>query len=450
MGMKRGARALVVLGPLVVVLGLSKYHAAAVASPPYDFVSSFRFPWAVGYVVLLWAAAYAVGLPSQRATRRGAVLAAIAASATAAMGISVAQLLAGAALLPRFVVLGTTVILVPWYLLCARMAVDFDERARDATRVVVVGDLADVGSLWVDLEGDTERPATLAAVLTVEEAAVRRTGAPLVEAAARAGVAVVVLDSAAQREPSVIRQAALLHERGVRIRSLSAFYEEWLGKLPLAELERVSLMFDIAEIHGGRYARLKRLLDVAAGAAASLALFVAVPVVALGNVVANRGPLWFRQERVGKDGRIFTMLKFRTMRPDGTGSPTGAAGTWTASDDPRVTPFGRFLRRTHLDELPQAWNILRGDLSIVGPRPEQPRYVEELSGKLPFYGLRHLVRPGLTGWAQVKYGYAGDHQDALEKLQYEFFYLRHQSLLLDLRVMVRTLRSVTGGAGRGR
>jgi lipopolysaccharide/colanic/teichoic acid biosynthesis glycosyltransferase len=133
------------------------------------------------------------------------------------------------------------------------------------------------------------------------------------------------------------------------------------------------------------------------------------------------------------------------MVPD----PEGAS-TWTSRNDPRVTRFGSLLRRTHLDELPQAVNVLRGDLSIVGPRPEQPRYVAELVEKLPFYDMRHLVRPGVTGWAQVKYGYAGDERDALEKLQYEFWYLRYQSLALDARIVGRTIRSVLGGEGSGR
>jgi lipopolysaccharide/colanic/teichoic acid biosynthesis glycosyltransferase len=131
-------------------------------------------------------------------------------------------------------------------------------------------------------------------------------------------------------------------------------------------------------------------------------------------------------------------------------SASCADGAWTAVGDPRVTAFGRVLRASHLDELPQVVNILRGDLSVVGPRPEQTRYVIDLSRKLPFYGMRHLVRPGLTGWAQVKYGYAGDEDDALEKLQYEFFYLRHQGLRFDTQVMGRTIRSVLGGEGAGR
>jgi lipopolysaccharide/colanic/teichoic acid biosynthesis glycosyltransferase len=147
---------------------------------------------------------------------------------------------------------------------------------------------------------------------------------------------------------------------------------------------------------------------------------------------------------VGKGGREFEILKFRTMRA----APEGAASTWTSEDDPRITPFGSWLRRSHVDELPQVVNILRGHLSVVGPRPEQPQYVEELEAKIPFYRLRHLVRPGLTGWAQVKYPYGASEGDALEKLQYEFFYLRHQSLVLDLRITGRTVRSVLGRGGR--
>ncbi len=152
---------------------------------------------------------------------------------------------------------------------------------------------------------------------------------------------------------------------------------------------------------------------------------------------------------MGRQGRSIEILKFRTMSRSTTtvGEWTGA-GEWTSEADPRITPFGNLLRRTHLDELPQLWNILRGDLAVVGPRPEQPGYVAELTEKLPFYDLRHLVRPGLTGWAQVKYGYAGTQADALEKLQYEFFYLRRQSLALDLQVMGRTVRNVLGLGGR--
>jgi lipopolysaccharide/colanic/teichoic acid biosynthesis glycosyltransferase len=233
----------------------------------------------------------------------------------------------------------------------------------------------------------------------------------------------------------------------VRIRSLTLFYEEWLGKLPISELQQASLLFDIGEVHRAGYGRAKRLFDVPLALLGCGLLAVIAPFVWLLNLRGNRGPLLYRQDRVGKGGAVFTILKFRTMAPRPSGD---LVNEWTSEDDPRITPVGRLLRRSHLDELPQVINVLRGDLSIVGPRPEQPHYVSELTEKLPFYGLRHLVRPGLTGWAQVKYGYAGNESDALEKLQYEFWYLRHQSLRTDVRIVGRTIRSVLGSEGSGR
>jgi lipopolysaccharide/colanic/teichoic acid biosynthesis glycosyltransferase len=242
----------------------------------------------------------------------------------------------------------------------------------------------------------------------------------------------------------IVHQAAQLHEQGIRVRTLSLFYEQWLGKLPVSELDRASLFFDISEVHRTQYGRASRVLDLALATLGLLVLAPTIVIVLVANLFGNRGPLFYRQPRVGKQGSTFQILKFRTMRPD----DGRLHNEWTTEDDPRITSFGHALRRSHLDELPQVLNILRGELSVVGPRPEQPGYVTELVEKLPFYELRHLVRPGLTGWAQVKYGYAGNEADALEKLQYEFYYLRHQSLRLDLRIIARTSRSVLGRRGR--
>ena len=170
-----------------------------------------------------------------------------------------------------------------------------------------------------------------------------------------------------------------------------------------------------------------------------LALAVAVPIVAIADLFGNRGPLFYNQPRVGKGGELFTIHKFRTMRP------RNGASHWTEANDPRLNRVGRMLRRLHIDELPQMWNVIHHDLSIVGPRPEQPHYVELLAKTIPFYELRHLVRPGITGWAQINYNYGSSDVDALEKLQYEFFYLRHQSLGLDLQIIGRTLRTPVRG-----
>ena len=444
--MRRFSRALVYLGIVGVVLGLSKVHAAYVADPPYSFTGSFRFVWAMAYMGLLALAAYGVGLPDLPRSIRSAFLSALAAAVGAAIGISVIQLVLGDALLPRFVVFGAALVLVPWYLLCVAIATGGRVLAKDRDRVALIADTAEVATLQRDLALGAEQPAVVVVVLSLDDARPSPTNPlPVIDAVGAAHATMVVLSRDAQSDHDIVDQVAVLHEGGLRIRTLSLFYEQWLGKLPLTELERVSLLFDIGEVHRARYGRAKRLVDVVLGALGTLGFALIIPFVLVGNLFANRGPLFYSQPRVGKNGVVFPILKFRTMRPEAAGN---LSNEWTQEHDPRITRFGRVLRVTHVDELPQMINILKGDLAVVGPRPEQPRYVAELVQKLPFYDLRHLVRPGLTGWAQVKYGYAGDEDDALEKLQFEFFYLRHQSLGLDIKIVGRTVRSVMGRRGR--
>jgi lipopolysaccharide/colanic/teichoic acid biosynthesis glycosyltransferase len=440
---RRAARLLLVLGAVLVVLGLGKYHAANIGH--YDFTDSFRFAWSIFYAGLLVVAAYAVGLPDLASGFRSAVLSAIAASATAALAVSAAQLVVGSGVLPRFVVFGAALILVPWNVFCSVLATGGRTRAEERDKVVAVVSLEEADALRAELGQAPERNATIVDALRVESArSDQPKQRPLVESVVRNSASVVVLDREAQNDESIVGQAASLHEAGIRIRTLTLFYDEWLGKLPVWELERVSLMFDIGELHRARYGRLKRLFDVLVAGVSFAGLLLVIPFVGIGNLFGNRGPLFYRQHRVGKNGKSFRIIKFRTMRPEGH----ALSNEWTTEDDPRITSFGRVLRKSHVDELPQLVNVLAGDLSIVGPRPEQPQYVRELVDKIPFYDLRHRVRPGLTGWAQVKYGYAGTEGDALHKLQYEFFYLRHQSLTLDARIVGRTIRSVVGRQGR--
>lgn len=429
-------------GVVGIVFGLSKYHAASVGG--YDLTASSRFAWAIAYVGFSCVAAYGLGLPEVPRTARSRLPTAILAAIVAALGISAVQLVVGDRLLPRFVVFGSALLLVPWYYVLSALSGAGRRSLEQRDRAVIVGSDALREELTADLDAAPERPAVLHASLTEAEAAeTDGKSRPLVEAVLAHRATVVILSAEAQRDERIVDQAATLHEAGVRVRTVSLFYEEWLGKLPVTELGRVALFFDIGEIHRERYGRFKRLIDLVAGMVGLCVLLIAIPLVVIGDLIANRGPVFYVQERVGRDGRCFRIFKFRTMRDDAR-MPTD----WTGEDDPRVTPFGGLLRVSHLDELPQVWNILRGDLSLVGPRPEQPRYVDELSLKLPYYDLRHIVRPGLTGWAQVKYGYASDERGALEKLQYDFHYLRRQSLLFDLRIIGRTVRSVLGRAGR--
>jgi lipopolysaccharide/colanic/teichoic acid biosynthesis glycosyltransferase len=438
---RRLAYASLHFGAYGCVLAFSKFHALVYG---YDLTSSFRFPWVIAYCAVLSVTMYALGLPDGPRTARGRIAAAFGTAVLAALAISFAQLLLGSAVLPRYVVFSTSMLIVPWVLVSAHFSAHGRARLEERDRVVVVSDQPIAVELQGELHGRPERPASIVATLGIREVVGSRAEPDaLRQRVASCRATVVVLGPDAQSDDRIIEQAAYLHESGVRIRTTSLFYEEWLGKIPVGDLARVSLFFDIGEVHRAMYGRFKRILDVGFGAVGVVLTALVLPAVLVGNHFRNQGPLFYVQERIGRSGRPFRIYKFRTMVP-----LASAASSWTTNEDPRVTDFGRLLRRTHLDELPQALNILRGDLSMVGPRPEQPAYVEELTTKLPFYGLRHCVRPGLTGWAQVKYGYAGDEADAREKLQYDFHYLRRQSVGFDLRIVARTIRSVIVGDGR--
>ena len=438
--MRRLARPLLYGGTVFIVVGLGRYHAQFVGH--YYFHSAQRLPWNFAFAGVLCLAAYGMGLPDLD-RRRSAWGPALAAGVSGALAISVAQVALGSLLLPRFVVFSSLLVAVPWFAACVGIADIGRSRDEDRDRVVLVAGPDERAALEADITGDLERPAVLVASLPVEGTRTEDPRCkPLIEAVLRHRATVIVLDRDGTADETIVAQAARLHENGLRVRSMSTFYDEWLGKLPMSELERMSLMFDVGELHRVRYGHLKRACDVLAATAGLLLLVAVLPFVAVGNVVANRGPLIYRQPRVGRSSRSYEILKFRTM------TPQTAVSEWTDLDDPRVTPWGRWLRRSHLDELPQVVNILRGDQSVVGPRPEQPGYVAELREKIPYYDLRHLVRPGLTGWAQVKYPYGASASDALEKLQYDFYYLRHQGFALDLRIIGRTLRSVMGRGGR--
>lgn len=398
--MLRIARIVSIGGEAAAVAGLALVHARLVADPPYPFTGTSRFGWALAYLALLTLAVYAVGLPDQPRSAPQAAWVSLVAAAVAALGVWAVQLVVGDALLPRFVVFGAALATVPVQVGANALARAGQAQAGDRDRVLLVAAPAERERLVDDLGMEPERGATLVGALSPVEAAPTGDGAaPLVDAQRRSRATLVVIDRSAQADDRIIAQAAALHELGVRVRTLQDFYETWLGKLPLSELERASLFFDISEVHGTRYARVKRVLDLTVAVPGLVLLLVVLPVVAVGNLVANRGRLLFRQQRVGRDGRPFTILKFRTMSPDPDPGADGG-GEWTERDDPRVTPFGRLLRRTHLDELPQVLNIVRGDLSVVGPRPEQPRYVD--SRHRPATGPGSTCRSRWSEWSRLR------------------------------------------------
>jgi lipopolysaccharide/colanic/teichoic acid biosynthesis glycosyltransferase len=227
---------------------------------------------------------------------------------------------------------------------------------------------------------------------------------------------------------------------------MPVLYEDLTGRVPVEHIGdhwEVALPLDAAEGRGV-YRVLRRGGDVLLALLGGVVLLLVLLPVALFYRRESPGPVLYRQLRVGRGGRPFMLLKLRTMVDDA--EPDGPV--WARPDDPRVTRLGRWLRRTRLDELPQVVNILRGEMSVVGPRPERPEFVAELAQEIPFYRARHVVRPGLTGWASIHMGYAASAEEALEKLQYDLYYIKHQSPALDLYIMLRTVGVMLRLGGR--
>ena len=227
---------------------------------------------------------------------------------------------------------------------------------------------------------------------------------------------------------------------GVTFDHLTSVYEEYTGKIAVENLRPSWLIFAEGFRKSRGHAIVKRVTDVCFAVIALVVLLPVLLLVALAIRLTSRGPVLYHQRRVGQNGRLFYVHKFRSMVVDAEAA-TGAV--WAAKKgDSRITPLGGFMRRSRLDELPQLWNILCGHMSLVGPRPERPEFVSSLRQQIPFYANRHIVKPGLTGWAQVRYTYGASVEDAMEKLQYDLFYIKHMSTVLDILIMLATVKTV--------
>jgi exopolysaccharide biosynthesis polyprenyl glycosylphosphotransferase len=231
---------------------------------------------------------------------------------------------------------------------------------------------------------------------------------------------------------------------GFKLVGLSEFYEHAFGRVPLETL-RPTWFMNMLHLYQRPYTRAaKRAFDVVVAGVGLLLVSWLLPVLWLVvRRTAGAGPVIFTQTRLGEGGKPFTIYKFRTMRAD---AEVGGA-VWASQEDPRVTAAGRFMRKTRLDELPQLVNVLKGEMSIVGPRPERPEFLTQLQAAVPFWTRRHLVKPGITGWAQVRRGYTADAEGTADKLSYDLWYLRHRSLVIDLAVCVKTFTTLVTGSG---
>jgi exopolysaccharide biosynthesis polyprenyl glycosylphosphotransferase len=258
---------------------------------------------------------------------------------------------------------------------------------------------------------------------------------------------VIAITNTGTMQPELFYSLLACREMGLAITSMPMVYESLTGRV---SWNHAGQSFHVVlPQHQSSTKRLylaaRRLIDIAVSVPGCLFLLLVMPFVWLANRVVSPGPLFYSQERVGQNGRPFSIVKLRTMIVDAE-KHTGAV--WAAEKDPRITRLGHFLRKTRLDEIPQFWNIFKGEMSIIGPRPERPTFVDKLVVDYPFYRLRHAVKPGLTGWAQVKHRYTSTVADTLVKLQYDLYYIKHQNFFVDMQILLETVRVVLGFKGR--
>jgi len=241
-----------------------------------------------------------------------------------------------------------------------------------------------------------------------------------------------------------VRELLDLRLSGIKIEDATAITEKISGKIDVDALYPSWLIFSEGFRLNPTFMFARRLLSLTVAFICLLVLLPFLPLIALLIKLTSPGPVLYRQKRVGRNGNIFTCYKFRTMRTDAEikGGPI-----WAGDNDPRVTSIGRSLRRARLDEIPQLWNVLLGDMAFVGPRPERPEFVEWLTREIPYYHLRHIIRPGITGWAQTRYQYGASIEQAKEKLKYDLYYIKNISVSLDLFIIVQTLKIVLLGRG---
>ncbi len=241
-----------------------------------------------------------------------------------------------------------------------------------------------------------------------------------------------------------VRQLLLCKLSGINVLDAPCFYEKLAGKLLVEHIQPSWFIYSNGFRNTPFRLFFKRILDVVWSLIGILLVLPLLPLIALAVKLDSKGPALFRQRRVGEGGREFSILKFRTMCQDAE-KKTGAV--WAVANDPRITRLGGFLRKTRLDEIPQLFNVLRGDMSFVGPRPERPEFVSQLNETIPYYAKRHFIKPGVTGWAQICYPYGASEEDALEKLRYDLYYIKNYSILLDLSILLETIKTVIYGRG---
>lgn len=304
-------------------------------------------------------------------------------------------------------------------------------RGERAERMVdAINQRGDLGMYVVGWEGRVENEQSVREELAGELLALR-TAVPKIDR--------VIIAMQDRRGRMPVRELLDLRLAGIKVEDATTLLERISGKIQLDGLYPSALIFSEGFRIRTSLLLARRVVSILIATTGLILVLPLFPLLVLAVRLSSPGPIFFRQERVGLRGEPFTVLKFRTMRQDAE-AKTGAV--WATKTDPRVTPVGAFMRKTRLDEIPQLWNVLLGDMGFVGPRPERPEFVQWLTEQIPYYNLRHIIRPGLTGWAQVRYGYGATLEETKQKLEFDLYYIKHMSIPLDLLIIFETIKTI--------
>jgi sugar transferase (PEP-CTERM system associated) len=308
-------------------------------------------------------------------------------------------------------------------------------------RVYVVGTGERAQRLVQGLRQNPEIGVEIASWTGKLEGAVTResVAAHLMEVVKKEKVHRVIVAMPDRRGTTPMQELLQLRMQGIKIEEATSWLEKISGKIEVESLYPSWLVFNEGFRRSAGFILIRRMLSIIISLIGLLLTLPLLPLIMLAVRLDSNGPVFYTQTRMGKGGRFFKVVKFRTMRQD---AEADSGPQWAGNHDPRVTRVGKFLRTTRLDEIPQLWCVLKGDMAFVGPRPERPEFIEWLSKEIPYYGVRHMVRPGITGWAQIKYKYGSTIEDALQKLQYDLYYIKNASIGLDLLIMFQTVKTV--------
>lgn len=443
-------RKIVLLAGDLVIMTAGLFLALWIRNGQYDFDKFFLHLDIFGYLFIIWAIIFYLSdlYRPEKIIKSNFLLI----SLTRAMAIAIVTSIFFFYLVPSWRITPKTILLIfalatflmtfIWRIIFIKIS----QADKLKNRVLLVGTSQSTKELAQEIEKNQQWGYQLVGFLPLEEKDLFNKPGELLTFLKKEKVNLIAAPfEQIPKKSLLLKELATAVEIGVDVINIPIFYEKLTGKVSIEQLDQLWFLYNLEESEKKLYELTKRLIDLILSLIGIAVFLLTIPLIwVLEKILNDQGGLFYWQKRVGLFGREFTLYKYRTMKADVDRNQV----SWTKKHDPRLTKLGKVLRQLRIDELPQMINILKGDMSWIGPRPERPEFTQDLQKEIPFYNRRHIVRPGLTGWAQIEYRYGASVEDAWEKLQYDLYYIKNRSWFLDLTILLRTITIILGFKGR--